>query len=128
MGNGVYCSSSSRSHLVVGSLRQTRFCFGRPLFLLPDGSISRIFLPTNSWSRLFTWPYHISLAFLHLSVMFSAFSFSLMSSFLTWSLSVWQHAHMHIFISVTSSFFTSELVTGTVSMSESTVRCLQNNI
>ena len=48
--------------------------------------------------------------------MFSTFSFFLMSSFRTWSLSVWPHAHLHIFISVTSSFFTWELVTGTVSI------------
>ena len=107
-------SSSSCSHLAVGSLRQTQFsssqfchglrlssfrwlcmsrltqsinlCFGLPLFLLPGGTISRVFLPTYSWSRLFTWPNYISLAFLHLSVMFSTFSFFLMSSFLTWSL------------------------------------------
>ena len=39
---------------------------------------------------------------------------SLMLSFLTWSLSVWPHAHLHIFISVISSFFMWELVTGTV--------------
>ena len=69
-----------------------------------------------SWSRLFTWSNHLSLGFLHLSVMFSTFSLSLMSSFLTWSLSVWPHAHLHIFISVTSSFFTWELVTGTVAI------------
>ena len=75
-------------------------CFGFPLFLLPGGTISRVFLPTYSWSRLFTWPNHISLAFLHLSVMFSTFSFFLLSSFLTWSLNVWPHAHLHIFISV----------------------------
>ena len=46
----------------------------------------------------------------------STFSCSLMSSFLTWYLSVWPHAHLHIFISVTSSFFTWELVTGTLSI------------
>ena len=85
-------------------------CFGLPLFLLlPGGTISRVFLPTYSWSRLFTWPNHLSLTFLHLSVMFSTFSLSLMSSFLTCSLSVWPHAHLHIFIFVTFSFFTWEL-------------------
>ena len=68
------------------------------------------------WSRLFTWPNHLSHAFLHLSVILSTFSLSLVFSFLTWSLSVWPHAHPHIFISVTSSFFTWELVTGTVSI------------
>ena len=91
-------------------------CFGLPLFLLPGGTISRVFLPTYSWFRLFTWPNHLSLAFLHISVMFSTFSFSLMSSFPTWSLSVWPHAYLHIFISVTFSFFTWELVAGTVSI------------
>ena len=91
-------------------------CFWLPPFLLPGGTISRVFLPTYSWSRLLTSPNHLSLAFLHLSVMFSTFSLSLMSSFLTWSLSVWPHAHLHIFIYVTSSFFTCALVTGTVSI------------
>ena len=52
--------------------------------------------------------------FIHLSVIFSTVRLSLMFSFLTWYLSVWPHAHLHIFISVTSSFFTWELVTGTV--------------
>ena len=91
-------------------------CFGLPRFLLPGCTISIVFLPTYSWSRLFTWPNHISRAFLHLSPILSTFSLSLMLSFLTWSLSVWPHAHRHIFISVTSSFFTWELVTGTVSI------------
>ena len=91
-------------------------CFGLPLFLLPGGTISRVFLPTYSLSRLFTWPNHLSLAFLHLSVMFSTFSLSLMSSFVTWYLSVWPQANLHIFISVTSSFFAWELVTDTVSI------------
>ena len=82
-------SSSSRSHLIVGSLQQTQFsssqfyhglhlllfrpialmsrltqsihlCFGLPLFLLPGGTISRVFLPTYRWSRLFTCPNHLS--------------------------------------------------------------------
>ena len=61
-------------------------------------------------------PTHLSRAFLHLSAILSTFSLSLMISFLTWSLSVWPHAHLHIFISVTSSFFAWELVTGTVSI------------
>ena len=69
-----------------------------------------------TWSRLFTWPNHLNRAFLHLSAILSTFSLSLMFSFLTWSLSMWPHAHLHIFISVTSSFFTCELVTGTVSI------------
>ena len=57
-------SSSIRSRLAVGSLWQTQFsfslfcqsihlCFGLPLFLLPGGTISRVFLPTYSWSCLF---------------------------------------------------------------------------
>ena len=77
-------------------------CFGLPLFLPPGGTISRVFLPTYSCSRLFSWPNYLSLAFLQLSVLFSTFSLSLMSSFLTRSLGVWPHAHLHIFISVTS--------------------------
>ena len=53
-------------------------CFGIPLFLLPGGTISRVFLPTYSWSRL------------------STFSFFVMSSFLTWYISVWPHAHLRV--------------------------------
>ena len=72
--------------LVSRLTQYIHLCFGLLLFLLPGCTISRVFLPTYSWSRLFAWPNHLSLAFLHLSVMFSTFSFSLMSSFLTWSL------------------------------------------
>ena len=53
------------------------------------------FLPTYSWSRLLTCPNHLSIAFLHLSVMVSTLSLSLILSFLIWSLSVWPHAHLH---------------------------------
>ena len=67
-------------------------CFGLPSFLLPGGTISRVFLPPYSWSRLFAWPNHLSRAFLHLSAILSTFSLSLMFSFLTWSLSVAPHA------------------------------------
>ncbi len=81
---------------LVSRLTQSiHLCFGLPLFLLPGCTISRVFLPTYSWSRLFAWPNHLNFAFLHISVMFSTFSFSLMTSFLTWSLSVWPHAHLH---------------------------------
>ena len=54
----------------------------------------------HSRGRLFTWPNHLSLAFLHLFVIFSTFSLSLMLSFLTWTLSMWPHAcpsaHLHV--------------------------------
>ena len=39
-----------------------------------------------------------------------------MFSFRTWSLSVWPHDHLHIFISVAFSLFTWEQGTGTVSI------------
>ena len=67
-----------------------------------------LFLPMYSWSRLLTYQNYLNLAFLYLSVMFSTLNVSLMSSFMimSWSLSVWTHAHLHIFISVTSSFLT----------------------
>ena len=48
--------------------------------------------------------------FPHHSVILSTFSLSPMLSFLAWSISVWPHAHIHIFMSVTSSFFAWELV------------------
>ena len=54
------------------------------------------------------------LAFQHLYVVFSTFCLSLMLSFITWSLSVWPPANLHMFIPVTTRFFTWELVTGTV--------------
>ena len=49
-----------------------------------------------SWACLFTRPNHASLNFLHLSVIFSTSSLSLVLSFLTWSLSVWPHAHLNL--------------------------------
>ena len=55
----------------------THLCFGLPRSLLPRGTISGVFLLTYSWSRLFTCPNHITIAFLHLSVIFSTFSLSL---------------------------------------------------
>ena len=55
-------------------------------FSHPGATISRVFLPALSWSRLFTWPTHVSLAFLYIYVILSTDSRSLMSSFLTWYL------------------------------------------
>ena len=49
-------------------------------------------------------------------MIFSTSSRSLVLSFLTWSLSVWPYALLHIFIFVISSFFTLKLVIGTVSI------------
>ena len=62
---------------------------GLPVRLLPDGTVFVVYLPTISWSRLFTCPNHRNLVFLHLSVMLSWFSLSLVLPFLSWSLSVW---------------------------------------
>ena len=45
--------------------------------------------------RLFTCLNHHSLAFMRLSVIFCTFLISLMTLCLTWSLSVWPHAHLH---------------------------------
>ena len=93
------------------SCRQTqfsssRFCRGHPPLLLRwlscqiSHSPGRCHLQCShiySCSRLFTCPNHLSLlAFMHLSVIFSIFIRSLMFLFLTWSLSVWPHAHLHI--------------------------------
>ena len=98
-------------------------CCGLPLFLRPGGVISIVFLRTQSWSRLFTWPNNSSLVFLHISVVFSTFILSLMLSFLTWSLSVWPPVHLHMFIPVTTRCFTCELVTGTVCIPYSIAFC-----
>ena len=103
-------------------------CFGLLRFLLPGGTISRVLLPTYSWSLLLTCPNHLNLGFLHLYVMFSTLCLSLMSSLLTWSLSVWPHSHLHIFISATSSFFTWELVIGTVSIPYSIAGWLNDHL
>ena len=116
-----FSSSPSRPSLIVGSLRQTRFSssqFRRGLHLLPSryfsvhtvhpsqlwspsprlpsDTISGVCLLTYSCSRLFTCRNHPGLAFLHLSVMFSTFSLSLMLSCLAWSLCV---GHMSIYAS-----------------------------
>ena len=115
--------------------QSVHLCFGLPP--LPGGTISRAFLPTYSRSRLFTCPYHLSLAFLHLSAMFSFrraidrshglfkhdACLSLMLSFLTQSPSVLPHAQLHIFNYVTYNFFTWELVTGTGSIPNSMLHC-----
>ena len=85
------------------------------LFWYSPSSISSICLPPYSWTRLFTCQTQFSSAFLHLSVIFSACSNSLMSCFLTWYLRVRPHAHLYIFIFFISSFFTWELVIGIVS-------------
>ena len=47
-----------------------------------------------------------------------------MASFLMWYLDVWPHAHLHIFISVTSSSFTWEIVIGSISIPLLLVICL----
>ena len=70
--------------LMSQSTQSIHLCFSLPLFLLPGGTTSRVFRPTYSWSRLFTCPNHLGLAFLHISVIFSTFSLSLELSFLTW--------------------------------------------
>ena len=67
--------------IIIILLSSSQFCHGQEnkiLVLFPGGTISGVFLPTYSWSRLFTCPNHLSLAFLHLSVIFSTFSLSLM--------------------------------------------------
>ena len=87
-------------------------CIDPPLLRLPGGTVSRVFLPTLSWFRLFTCPDHLNLDFLQLSVIHSTFGLSLLLSFLAWSLCVWQHGYLPIFISVTSSFFKFEVVIG----------------
>ena len=89
--------------------QSTHLCFGLHCFLLPGGTISRFFRPTYSWYRPSTCANHNSLAFLHLSVMFSTLSISLMSSCLTWSRSVKPQTHMHLFISVIPLFSEASL-------------------
>ena len=85
------CTSSSIFTIYIMSqlTRSIHLCFGLPVLLLPDGTVFVVYLPTISWSRLFTCPNHRNLVFLHLSVMFSWFSLSLVLPFLSWSLSVW---------------------------------------
>ena len=105
------------SYLVVPMALMSRLtqsihlCFGLPRFLLPGGTISRVCLPTYTVlvSPLYVAKPHESRFPAPLCDTLYTFSLSLMFSFLTWSLSVWPHAHLHIFISVTSSFFTWEL-------------------
>ena len=105
---------SDGSHVSVDTVHPSLLqssSFSSPSWYHLQSLSSELFLVSPLTRR-----HHLSLAFLQLSVMVSTFSLSLMSSFLTWSLSVWPHAHLHIFIFVTSSFFTWELVAGTVSI------------
>ena len=51
-----------------------------------------------------------------------------MLSFHTWSISVWPHAHLPIFISVTSSFFRWELVIGIVFIPYRCIHCIDVDI
>ena len=62
-------------------------CFGLPLLLLPGGTISVVYQPTISWSRLFPCPTHLSLFFLHLSVIFCSFSYHFSRGLLVFGLS-----------------------------------------
>ena len=90
----IFCCPDS-SHVSVDTVHPSLlrpFSFSSPSWYHLQSLSSDVF---------FTCPNHLSLAFLHLSVIFSTFSLSLMSSFLTWSLSVWPHVHLHI---RTSSF------------------------
>ena len=49
-----------------------------------------------SWSRILTCPNHISLDFLHLSVIFHTFTVSPMFSFHAWCLAVCPSTHLHL--------------------------------
>ena len=93
--NFIFCRSDA-SHVSLDTVHT--YLFRSSSLPFPGGTISRVFRPTYSWSSLLTCPNHLNLAFLHLSAMFSTLILYLMSSFLTWSLSVWPHAHLHISI------------------------------
>ena len=88
----------------------TDLCFGLPGFLLPGGTIFRAILPTYSWYRLLTCPSHLKIAFLYLSVMFYTLSLSLIPRCHRFLHGLLVCGRMPIFISVTFSFFTCELV------------------
>ena len=99
---------------------------GLSLLLFAGGIASSVRLHTLCCSLLFTCPYHLSWDVLHLTLMASTSTLSNKSSFLTWSILVKPHAHLHIFISATCSFFTWLLVTGTVSMTYNMAGCTTN--
>ena len=66
--------------------------FGLPLFLLPGGTISRVFLLTCSWPRLFTWPNHLSCFPTPLCYVLY---FQPLPDVIVYGLfSVWPHAHL----------------------------------
>ena len=55
-----WTSSSVVPIALMSRLKQTIYLhFGRPLLLFPGCTISSVFLPLYSWSRLFTCPTHI---------------------------------------------------------------------
>ena len=76
-------SSGIPIDLITRLTHATHLCFVISLLILPGGTISSVCLLALSLSRLFACPNHLGLAFLHLSVIFSTFSLSLMLSFLT---------------------------------------------
>ena len=93
--NFIFCRSDA-SHVSLDTVHP--YLFRSSSLSFPGGTISRVFRPTYSWSSLLMCPNHLNLAFLYLSAMFSTLILYLMSSFLTWSLSVWPRAHLHISI------------------------------
>ena len=89
--------------------------FGFPLFLFPGNSIFITLLPTYSWFRLMTCPYHLSLPFLIFIPNRSTLTVPLMYSFLILSFLVTPIANLNIFISSTSISSTCFFVTATIS-------------
>ena len=88
--------------------------FGLPLLLLPNNSISIIFLPTYFWSLLMTCPYHLSLPSLIFIPNRSTLTVLLMCSFLIMSFLITPITNLNIFISATSISSTCFFVTATV--------------
>ena len=89
----IYCCPNS-AHVSVGTVHPS--LLWSSLLLHPGGTFSCVCLPTYSLYRPFTTPNQLNLTFCHLSVMSSTFSLSLALSFLTFSLTVWPQAHLHI--------------------------------
>ena len=95
----------------------THLCFGLPLFLLPGGTISSL-----SSDVFFVPPLHVSkppqsrFPAPLCDILYIQSLPDVIISHMVSQCVVRPHAHLHIFVSVTSSFFSWEIVIGTLSI------------
>ena len=95
--------------LITRLTQSIHLCFVIFLLILPGGTISSVCHLTLAWSHLFTCPNHLSLAFMHLSVLFPTSSLSLMLPFLKCSCSVWLATRSYLSLLTSYLYFVSSV-------------------